>query len=132
MLTFDFLFYIGDDLFGGIAANYFEKKHKNKLQGIQLTQEGFAGFKTAKPLHKIVKEIQQKQLSSSVKEIAEKLARTNFRIGIGVSAFLLGLMVTTINVLSTKAAIKKEGGERKEDELRTQNNFVFDTNISRI
>lgn len=112
-LGFDFLFFIGDDLIAGATAKYFQKKHKAELGDIELTHKGPLGTTLAKPMRTIEKEIESKH--PELKELAQKLARYNFRSGLLATSALLGVFLSTVNALQTKSRIQNEGGSKSDD-----------------
>ncbi len=108
----DFFTFSADDWISGASARGYEKKHKDELGNIKLTHKGVFGLTFAKPfseIHKEAKEVKDLQVA----KLVEGCARSNLRIGLVVTAAILGIGMNALNAFIVKWKFKSEGNEKK-------------------
>jgi len=114
----DFFFFIGDDIFAGIAGKVLQNRYKKQLQGIKLYKPGWFGIPLGRELDHVIEDA-GKSGRKSIAVIAEKLGRWNFRIGILTTSIFLGLGFSLINNWITKQKVLQEQATVKR---KTQSN----------
>jgi hypothetical protein len=88
----DFFYFIGDDIFAGIAGKIFQNRY---------------GIPIGRNLDNIVADA-QKTGQKRVLEIANRLGRWNFRIGLFTTAMFLGVGITLVNNWFTQRKVLEE------------------------
>ncbi|MEB3206755.1 MAG: hypothetical protein VKK59_05350 [Vampirovibrionales bacterium] len=103
----DFFFVVGDDLFSGLAAWMFQKRHQKALDGVKLYERKWLGVPIGRMLDEVMVDA-QKTGKKSVIALADQLARWHFRIGILTTSLFLGIGLTLMNNQVTKRKVLEE------------------------
>jgi hypothetical protein len=105
-ISFDFFYFMGDDLFSGLFAKTAQKKHEKSLKGELLfkNQKRFGlTLPIARPYHKVFFELGQ-----DANNPAFKLARGIFWKGFLLTTACLSITTPIINIWLTKKKVTQE------------------------
>jgi len=103
----DFFFFVGDDVFAGIAGKMLQKRHAKSLKGVHLYKPSWFGVPLGRSLDAVAADAQRYK-SPQLMALAERLSRINFRIGILSTTVFLGIGTTLANNWFTKKKLLAE------------------------
>lgn len=133
--VFDFFYFIGDDIFSGLAAKVFQKRYKDQLKGItlngkpiQFTKKSLLGIPVGVSfgeIHYHLNDGQLRHLPQNTKQLIQRLSRYQFWTGILTTALFFGVATTLLNNWYTRQRVEAEKAElalkqQKQSETRAE------------
>lgn len=105
-VVYDMFYFIGDDIFSGLASKYFQKVNRKKLGNFKIMKERkFLGFKfpSAVSFFQVFQQVGQ-----NPKNLAFKLARKSYWLGFIGTTACLGVSLPLLNMWYTKKRVMQE------------------------
>ncbi|MCA9840960.1 MAG: hypothetical protein KC475_02485 [Cyanobacteria bacterium HKST-UBA03] len=117
-VVFDFFYFIGDDIFSGLASKVFVNRHKHELdklrvagKPLQFTRKGPFGLPLGRPFGEILEELKLghgRNLPESAKTLIQRVSRYQFWTGIITTAIFFGIATTMLNNWYTRKRVEAE------------------------
>lgn len=128
--VFDFFYFIGDDIFAGLASKVFQKKYAHLLKNIkpngkplQFTRKlwGIPLGVSFGDIHHMITDGNLMTLSRNQKHLIQKLGRYQFWTGILSTSLFFGVATTLLNNWYTKKRVEAEKAalQQKEFSVKT-------------
>ena len=115
--VFDFFYFIGDDIFAGVASKLFQKKYAKQLKNVKLNGKPLAFTKKVLgiplgvsfgDIHHLLTDGQLRHLPKQTKFLIQKLGRYPFWSGILSTSLFFGVATTLLNNWYTRKRVEAE------------------------